>query len=58
MLLNSQLILFLLSGMEGGPVFGERAELIGIVSRPLRQRVGGAEIQVSLYFAQISVSGS
>ncbi|MCL7021863.1 hypothetical protein MKW94_018806, partial [Papaver nudicaule] len=34
-----------LPGMEGGPVFGECARLIGIVSRPIRQRVGGAEIQ-------------
>lgn len=33
--------------MEGSPVFGKHAELIGILSRPLRQRTSAAEIQVS-----------
>lgn len=32
--------------MEGGPVFGDHAHLIGILTRPLRQRAGGAEVQV------------
>lgn len=36
-----------LSGTEGGPVFGERAQLIGILIRPLRQKISGAEIQVT-----------
>jgi len=35
-----------ISGMEGGPVFGEQAHLIGILVRPLRQKSSGAEIQV------------
>lgn len=33
--------------MEGGPVFGEHALLIGLLTRPLRQRISGAEIQVT-----------
>lgn len=36
-----------LSGTEGGPVFGEQAQLIGILIRPLRQKITGAEIQVT-----------
>lgn len=41
------LILFdFVAGMEGGPVFGDHAHLIGILTRPLRQRAGGAEVQV------------
>ncbi|OVA00367.1 hypothetical protein BVC80_1183g63 [Macleaya cordata] len=43
-----------LPGMEGGPVFGEHAELIGIVSRPLRQKVGGAEIQLVIPWVAIA----
>nr|DAD21000.1 TPA_asm: hypothetical protein HUJ06_022463 [Nelumbo nucifera] len=35
-----------LPGMEGAPVFGEHANLIGILTRPLRQRAGSAEIQL------------
>ncbi|CAN6457343.1 unnamed protein product [Victoria cruziana] len=35
-----------LPGMEGGPVFGKNACLIGILIRPLRQSAGGAEIQL------------
>ncbi|GMH30351.1 hypothetical protein Nepgr_032194 [Nepenthes gracilis] len=34
-----------LPGMEGSPVFGEAAQLIGWLTRPLRQ-IGGAEIQL------------
>ncbi|KAF6141927.1 hypothetical protein GIB67_037895 [Kingdonia uniflora] len=33
-------------GMEGAPVFGEGTHLIGILNKPLRQRAGGAEIQL------------
>ena len=35
-----------LSGIEGGPVFGEHAHLIGIFIKPLRQKASGAEVQV------------
>ena len=34
-------------GMEGGPVFGENSDFIGILIRPLRQKSTGAEIQVT-----------
>ncbi|RZC65332.1 hypothetical protein C5167_009020 [Papaver somniferum] len=43
-----------LPGMEGGPVFGEHARLIGIVGRPIRQRVGGAEIQLVIPWEAIA----
>ncbi|KAI3937524.1 hypothetical protein MKW92_050305 [Papaver armeniacum] len=43
-----------LPGMEGGPVFGEHAHLIGIVGRPIRQRVGGAEIQLVIPWEAIA----
>ena len=33
--------------MEGGPVFGEHGLLIGVLTRPLKQRISGAEIQVT-----------
>ncbi|KAK6917593.1 hypothetical protein RJ641_018344 [Dillenia turbinata] len=35
-----------LPGMEGGPVFGGQGHLIGILTRPLRQRNTDAEIQL------------
>ncbi|KAK7327856.1 hypothetical protein VNO77_21949 [Canavalia gladiata] len=35
-----------LPGMEGSPVFGEHACLIGVLIRPLRQKTSGAEIQL------------
>ncbi|KAH9298226.1 hypothetical protein KI387_029908, partial [Taxus chinensis] len=35
-----------LPGMEGSPVFSEQGNLIGILTRPLRQRGGGAEVQL------------
>lgn len=35
-----------LPGMEGSPVFSDRASLVGILTRPLRQRGGGAEVQL------------
>lgn len=48
MLLNSDSFLDLkMSGMEGGPVFGDNAHFIGILIRPLRQKSSGAEIQVT-----------
>lgn len=33
--------------MEGGPIFDEQAQLIGILIRPMRQKISGAEIQVT-----------
>lgn len=42
----SSYVLLNLSGMEGGPLFGEHAHFIGILIRPLRQKNSGAEIQV------------
>ncbi|EPS68310.1 hypothetical protein M569_06453, partial [Genlisea aurea] len=35
-----------LPGMEGGPVFCENGQFIGILTRPLRQKISGAEIQI------------
>lgn len=36
-------------GMEGGPVFDEQGNLVGMLTRPLRQRGGAAEVQVLLH---------
>lgn len=33
--------------MEGGPVFGQHANLIGILIKPLRQKASFAEVQVT-----------
>ncbi|XP_068654483.1 glyoxysomal processing protease, glyoxysomal isoform X2 [Aristolochia californica] len=35
-----------LPGMEGAPVFSKHASLVGILTWPIRQRAGGAEIQL------------
>lgn len=35
-----------LPGMEGAPAFNEHGAFIGILARPLRQRGGGAEVQL------------
>ncbi|XP_057832753.2 glyoxysomal processing protease, glyoxysomal isoform X2 [Cryptomeria japonica] len=35
-----------LPGMEGSPVFSDLGNLVGILTRPLRQRGGGAEVQL------------
>ncbi|CAN4078906.1 unnamed protein product [Withania somnifera] len=43
-----------LPGMEGSPVFGEHAELIGVLSRPLRQRATAAEIQMVIPWEAIT----
>lgn len=45
---SSLLLIFNLSGMEGGPVFDEHAHLIGILIKPLRQKASSAEVQVNL----------
>lgn len=42
------LIWLCVSGMEGGPVFDEQGNLVGMLTRPLRQRGGAAEVQVLL----------
>lgn len=34
------------SGMEGSPVFNENAQFVGFLTRPLRQKISGTEIQV------------
>ncbi|CBI30593.3 unnamed protein product, partial [Vitis vinifera] len=45
-----------LPGMEGGPVFNEHAQLIGILTRPLRQKTGGAEIQLVIPWEAIATA--
>lgn len=35
-----------LPGMEGAPVFNENGAFVGMLARPLRQRGGGAEVQL------------
>ncbi|KAF5179854.1 Glyoxysomal processing protease, glyoxysomal [Thalictrum thalictroides] len=47
-----------LPGMEGGPVFNEHAHLVGILNRPLRQRAGGAEIQLVIPWEAIALAQS
>jgi hypothetical protein len=36
-------------GMEGAPAFNRDGAFVGILNRPLRQRSGGAEVQVVIY---------
>lgn len=36
----------IISGMEGSPVFNEHAQFVGLLTRPLRQKVSGTEVQV------------
>ncbi|KAL5774430.1 hypothetical protein ACOSP7_011987 [Xanthoceras sorbifolium] len=47
-----------LPGMEGGPVFGEHAQFIGILIRPLRQKNSGAEIQLVIPWEAIATACS
>lgn len=47
-----------LPGTEGCPVFGENAQLVGILTRPLRQRTSGAEIQLLIPWEAIATSCS
>lgn len=35
------------AGMEGAPTFNKDGAFVGMLARPLRQRGGGAEVQVS-----------
>ncbi|CAH9114191.1 unnamed protein product [Cuscuta epithymum] len=43
-----------LPGMEGSPVFGERAELIGILTRPLKQMTTATEIHMIIPWEAIA----
>ncbi|KAK1557959.1 hypothetical protein Q3G72_034744 [Acer saccharum] len=47
-----------LPGMEGGPVFGEHAQFIGVLIRPLRQKNSGAEIQLVIPWEAIATACS
>ncbi|XP_031278959.1 glyoxysomal processing protease, glyoxysomal [Pistacia vera] len=47
-----------LPGMEGGPIFGEHAQLVGILIRPLRQKNSGAEIQLVIPWEAIATACS
>ncbi|XP_052202862.1 glyoxysomal processing protease, glyoxysomal isoform X2 [Diospyros lotus] len=47
-----------LPGMEGGPVFGEDALLFGLLTRPLRQKTTGAEIQLVIPWEAIATACS
>ncbi|KAM7530652.1 hypothetical protein LguiB_034062 [Lonicera macranthoides] len=47
-----------LPGMEGSPVFGEHAQLIGILTRPLQQKTTGAEIQLLIPWEAIATACS
>lgn len=47
-----------LPGMEGSPVFGEDAQLIGMLTRPLRQKSNGAEIQLVIPWEAIATACS
>uniref|UniRef100_A0A5B7BU36 Putative glyoxysomal processing protease, glyoxysomal n=1 Tax=Davidia involucrata TaxID=16924 RepID=A0A5B7BU36_DAVIN len=47
-----------LPGMEGGPIFGDYAELIGILTKPLRQKTSGAEIQLVIPWEAIATACS
>lgn len=46
-----------LPGMEGSPVFDKRGFLIGILTRPLRQKGGTAEIQLVISWGAIVSAG-
>ncbi|KAL7618680.1 hypothetical protein Lser_V15G04365 [Lactuca serriola] len=45
-----------LPGMEGSPVFGEQSEIVGMLTRPLRQRGSGAEVQLVVPWEAIVTS--
>ncbi|KAI3740695.1 hypothetical protein L2E82_31166 [Cichorium intybus] len=45
-----------LPGMEGSPVFGEQLEIVGMLTRPLRQRGSGAEVQLVIPWEAIVTS--
>lgn len=39
--------------MEGSAVFGEQSEFIGLLTKPLRQRGSGAEVQVITFLVHL-----
>ncbi|KAL3851336.1 hypothetical protein ACJIZ3_013218 [Penstemon smallii] len=43
-----------LPGMEGSPVFTEHARFIGLLTRPLRQKISGTEIQLVIPWEAIA----
>ncbi|CAH1440166.1 unnamed protein product [Lactuca virosa] len=45
-----------LPGMEGSPVFGEQSKIVGMLTRPLRQRGSGAEVQLVIPWEAIVTS--
>ncbi|EEF50835.1 trypsin domain-containing protein, putative [Ricinus communis] len=45
-----------LPGMEGAPAFGECGDFIGILTRPLRQKSTGAEIQLVIPWEAIATA--
>uniref|UniRef100_A0A1D1XJL6 Glyoxysomal processing protease, glyoxysomal n=1 Tax=Anthurium amnicola TaxID=1678845 RepID=A0A1D1XJL6_9ARAE len=45
-----------LPGMEGGPVFDRNACLVGILTRPIRQKNSSAEIQLVITWDAISIT--
>ncbi|KAG7962339.1 hypothetical protein I3843_09G062200 [Carya illinoinensis] len=47
-----------LPGMEGGPVFDEHADLIGILIKPLRQKASSAEVQLVIPWEAIAAACS
>ncbi|XP_075523189.1 glyoxysomal processing protease, glyoxysomal [Primulina tabacum] len=47
-----------LPGMEGSPVFNEQAQFVGLLTRPLRQKIGGTEIQLVIPWEAIASSCS
>ncbi|XP_057948608.1 glyoxysomal processing protease, glyoxysomal [Malania oleifera] len=47
-----------LPGMEGGPVLGDHAHVIGILTRPLRQKSSGAEVQLVIPWEAIAIAST
>ncbi|KZV53232.1 glyoxysomal processing protease, glyoxysomal [Dorcoceras hygrometricum] len=47
-----------LPGMEGSPVFDEQAQFVGVLTRPLRQKISGTEIQLVIPWEAIASSCS
>ncbi|CAM8903264.1 hypothetical protein QQ045_011525 [Rhodiola kirilowii] len=45
-----------LPGIEGGPVYNNQRELIGIITRPQRQKSSGAEVQIVIPWEAIAAS--
>ncbi|GFP97136.1 glyoxysomal processing protease glyoxysomal [Phtheirospermum japonicum] len=43
-----------LPGMEGSPVFSEQAQFIGLLTRPLRQKISGTEVQMVIPWEAIA----